>query len=93
MQTPWASYANPKVDIRLRVDVSIRRFFIKKKYLPSQRITHTFDNGDIEVVYTVTNYKEVEELIIKWLPKVRIIAPRNLNKMIKKVLAKKLHSL
>jgi predicted DNA-binding transcriptional regulator YafY len=93
MQTPWASYSNPKVDIRLRVDVSIRRFFIKKKYLPSQRITHTFDNGDIEVVYTVTNYKEVEELIIKWLPKVRIIAPRNLNKMIKKVLAKKLHSL
>jgi len=93
MQTPWASYSNPKVDIRLRVDVSIRRFFIKKKYLPSQRITHTFDNGDIEVVYTVTNYKEVEELIIKWLPKVRIISPRNLNKMIKKVLAKKLHSL
>ena len=93
MQTPWASYANPKVDIKLRVDVSIRRFFIKKKYLPSQRITHTFDNGDIEVVYTITNYKEVEELIIKWLPKVRIISPRNLNKMIKKVLAKKLHSL
>jgi len=93
MQTPWASYAKDEIYVKLRVDVSIRRFFIKKKFLPSQHITHTFDNGDIEVTYTITNYKEVEELIIKWLPKIKITSPIKLKRMIKKVLTKKLQSL
>jgi len=39
-----------------------------KKYLPSQEVVAYFDNGDIEVQYTISNYKELEELTIKWLP-------------------------
>jgi len=66
---------------------------MKKKYLPSQEIVHTFENGDIEVQYTITNFREVEELIIKWLPRMQIIAPKNLEKMIKRTLAKKMYSL
>ncbi len=93
MQTPWAVFGKPEIPVRLRVDVSIRRFFLKKKYLPSQEIVHTFENGDIEVHYCITNPKEIEELIIKWLPKIHILSPRNLNKMIKRTLKKKLDAL
>jgi predicted DNA-binding transcriptional regulator YafY len=93
IQTPWARYGRDTLLVKIRVDVSVRRFFIKKKYLPSQEISHTFDNGDVEVTYRVSSYKEVEELIIKWLPHVRVISPRRLNKSIKKSLNKKLNAL
>ena len=93
LQTPWATFGKEEVTVRLRAEVSIRRYFMKKKYLPSQEIVHTFENGDIEVQYTITNFREVEELIIKWLPRMQIIAPKNLEKMIKRTLAKKMYSL
>jgi len=93
LQTPWATYGKPEMVVKLRVEVPIRRYFLKKKYLPSQEVVHTFDNGDIEVHYTITNPREIEELIIKWLPRIHIITPRNLNKMIKRTLKKKLDSL
>jgi len=93
IQTPWAVFGREEVTVRLRVDSSIRRYFILKKYLPSQEVVAHFKNGDIEVQYKVSNYKELEELIIKWLPKIRIMHPRPLKKMIKKTLEKKLKGL
>ena len=93
LQTPWATYGKPDIVVKLRVEVPIRRYFMKKKYLPSQKVVHTFENGDIEVHYTITNLRETEELIIKWLPRIHIIAPCNLQKMLKRTLRKKLESL
>lgn len=90
LQTPWAAYGKEEVTVRLRAEVSIRRYFMKKKYLPSQEIVHTYENGDIELQYRISNYREIEELIIKWLPHMHIIAPRNLKKMIKRTLQKKM---
>ena len=93
IQTPWAVFGREEVVVRLRVDASIRRYFILKKYLPSQEVVADFDNGDIEVQYRVSNYKELEELIIKWLPKIKVMSPRPLKKMVKKSLEKKLRGL
>ena len=90
IQTPWAVFGRDNTIVRLRVEKSIRRYFILKKYLPSQKVVAYFDNGDIEVHYEISNFKELEELIIKWLPKIRIMYPRPLKKMIKKSLEKKL---
>ncbi len=93
VQTPWALFGKEETTVRLRVDRSIRRYFILKKYLPSQEVVAYFDNGDIEVQYRVSNFKELEELVIKWLPKIRVIYPRPLKKMIKRSLQKKLKGL
>jgi len=93
IQTPWANFGQPNKTAQLLVHKNIRRFFIFKKYLPSQNIIKTYDNGDILVEYTVTNFYELEELIIKWLPHIEIVSPKNLNKMIKRTLKQKLDSL
>ncbi len=93
VQTPWALFGKEETTVRLRVDRSIRRYFILKKYLPSQEVVAYFDNGDIEVQYRVSNFKELEELVIKWLPKIRVIYPRPLKKMVKRSLQKKLKGL
>jgi predicted DNA-binding transcriptional regulator YafY len=93
IQTPWASFERDDITVRLRVDKSIRRYFILKKYLSSQEVVAQFANGDIEVQYTVSNLKELEELVIKWLPKIHIIYPRPLKKMVMKSLTQKMKGL
>ena len=89
IQTPWASFEQKRFSVQLRVQVKIRRFFYRKKYLPSQKILKRYENGDILVEYKITNFREIEELIIKWLPKIEIIEPRRLKKYIKKSLEAK----
>jgi len=93
IQSPFSSYGKNEILVRLRVVKEVRRYFLFKKYLPSQEIKQTYENGDIEIHYRVTNIREVEELIIKWLPHVQIIAPRGLNRRLKKTLNKKMMSL
>ena len=93
IQTPWAVFGREKTTVRLRIDKSIRRYFILKKYLPSQEVVANFENGDIEVQYVVSSLKELEELVIKWLPHIRVMYPRPLKKMVKKSLEKKLKGL
>ena len=93
MQTPWSVYGTREVEVILKVDRAIRRYFLRKKYLPSQKIGKEFDDGSIEVKYKITNYREIEDIVIKWLPKVEIIQPRRLKKILKKSLEKKLGSL
>ena len=93
IQTPWANYGQKEKRITLRVHKKVRRFFIFKKYLPSQEVLKDFDNGDILVAYHVSNYHELEELIIKWLPHIEIRTPRNLKKMIKRTLKEKIKAL
>ncbi len=93
VQTPWAAFGKEEIKVKLRVAQRNRKYFMMKKYLPSQEVIQTFENGDIEVHFTVHNLKEIEELVIKWLPHISIIAPRHLNKMIKRVMKKKLEGL
>lgn len=93
IQTPWAAFGNDEILVRLRADESIRRYFEFKKYLPSQTVAGEFDNGDIEVHYRVTSLQEIEELVIKWLPKIEVLAPRGLEKKVRKTLKRKLEAL
>lgn len=93
LQTPWASYGSENIKVRIRVAKKVRRFFLLKKYLPSQTITHTFEDGDIEVQYAVSNVWELEDLLIKWLPHIKIIAPQNLKKMLRRTLKQKMNAL
>jgi predicted DNA-binding transcriptional regulator YafY len=93
LQTPWSVYNTREVEVILRVNKSIKRYFIRKKYLPSQKIGKEFDDGSLEVKYQITNYREIEDIVLKWLPKVEIIQPRRLKKHIKRAIKKKLGGL
>ena len=93
LQSPWANIKSDEVEIKLKAHKSIARYFKRKKYLPSQRVLEEFEDGSIIVSYRVTNFREVEDIVIKWLPRVEILEPNNFKKMIKKSLKKKLSSL
>lgn len=93
IQTPWAVFGKDNILVKLRVSKKVSRFFIFKKYLPSQEVVHTFDNGDIEIHYNVSSLNELAELVIKWLPNINIISPQSFKKMLKRKLKQKLLSL
>ena len=93
VQTPWASYGKKEIVVKLRANKAIRRYFHMKKYLPTQKITKEYKNGDILVEYTVTHAQELEELVIKWLPKIEVISPRNFKKSLQRRLKQKLSAI
>ena len=90
IQTPWANFGKQELVVKLRANKDIRRYFRMKKYLPSQKITKEYENGDILLEYAVTHYHELEELVIKWLPKIEVISPRNFKKSLQRRLKQKL---
>jgi len=93
MQTLLANDASKDVLIRLQANKVIAKYFSYKIYLPSQKIIQYFENGDIEVEYRVNNFKEIEKLMIKWLPNIKILEPKSLNDFMQKTLQNKINVL
>jgi len=86
IQTPFVTYTpnykEHQIKIILEIDSKKAYFFKAKKYLKSQNIEETLDNGNLIVSYKVTQEMEVEELIKRWLPYVKVIKPLSLKQKI-----------
>ena len=86
MQTPFAVYKKDfrkyLIEVKLEVNCKKAYFFDMKKFLPSQDIIETKENGNIIVTYKVTQELEVEELIKRWLPYAKVISPQSLKEKI-----------
>jgi predicted DNA-binding transcriptional regulator YafY len=93
IQSPWSDFTKDEITVTLKANKSIARYFLKKNYLPSQKVVQKLENGDIIVEYKITNVREIEELIIKWLPRLKIISPNRLKKYIKKSLDAKINAI
>ena len=86
-------FDQPEQIIRLRVGQRIKKYFIAKDYLPSQKLVQEYESGDLLLEYRVTQYQEIEELLIKWLPHIRIIEPAALRNYLEEVLTHKIQAL
>ena len=90
MQTPFAiykkNYKQHLLEVVIEVDKQKAYFFRAKDYLKSQKIIETKENGNILISYKVTQVLEVDELIKKWLPYVRVISPVSLKESIEDAL-------
>ena len=86
IQTPFPiykqNYKEHLVTIKLAVNSTKAFFFKSKNYLKSQKILETKEDGTLIVEYKVTQEYEVEELIKKWLPYVKVIEPLSLKNKI-----------
>jgi len=97
MQTPFARYTpqfrQNMIEVILEVDSTKVRFFKAKKFLPSQQLMEELDNGNLLLRYTVTCELEVDELIKKWIPFIRVIEPISLKNHISQQLVKYLEQI
>jgi len=86
IQTPFSKYRKGfrkyLIEVILEVDKSKAFFFKSKNFLTSQQILETKENGNLLISYHVTQEIEVEELIKRWLPYVKVIEPLSLKEKI-----------
>jgi predicted DNA-binding transcriptional regulator YafY len=86
MQTPFSAYKRDykkhMMEVIIEVD-SVKAFFFKsKKYLKSQDIIKEKEDGNLIISYKITQDKEIDELIKRWIPYVRVISPLSLKEEI-----------
>ena len=86
MQTPFSiykrDYKKHLITVVLEVDKSKAFFFESKKYLKSQEILEKKENGNLLIKYKITQEMEIEELIKRWIPFVKVIEPLSLKEKI-----------
>ena len=86
MQTPFSfyqeNYQKYMIDIILEVDSSKAFYFKSKKFLKSQKLVRKTIDGNLIISYKVTKIDEVDELIKKWLPYVKVLEPLSLKEKI-----------
>lgn len=88
IQTPFAKYRENYKEHLLKVIVEIdkskTKFFGTKKFLPSQEILAKQENGNFLISFEVTQELEIEDLVKKWIPFIKVIEPLTLkDKIIK----------
>ena len=85
MQTPFSIYRRDYkkylINVVLEVDKSKAFYFENKKYLKSQEEKKQ-DDGSLLVSFKVTQEMEIEELIKRWIPFVKVIEPKSLKEKI-----------
>ena len=82
MQTPFSfykrDYKKHLINVVLEVDESKAFFFENKKYLKSQELIEKKENGNLILSFKVTQEMEIEELVKKWIPFVKVVEPLSL---------------
>lgn len=71
-------YKNKLIDVVVEVDSSKADFFKRKKHLKSQTDLELKENGTLLLKFRVTQEREMEELIKKWIPYIKVISPISL---------------
>ena len=82
-QSLFSSFDKPYFRVTLEVSGSISRYFQVKKYLKSQEIVKTTENGVI-VQFTINDDMELIPLIQRWIPHVKVLEPQSLKDRILK---------
>jgi len=88
IQTPFPLY-QPEyrkflVEAVLEVDAEKAYFFKNKNFLKSQKIIETKEDGNLLISYQVTQDIELEELVKRWIPYVKVIEPVSLREKIER---------
>ena len=85
LQTPLPKYTpnfrKHLIEVKVEVSAKKAKFFKAKKFLASQT-EKLNDDGTLTLTFKVTQAMEVEELIKKWIPHMRVVSPLLLKKKI-----------
>ncbi len=73
------------IDVLLRVGADVVPYFKAAAYLPDQRIVRTDKDGSILLATRVSHLMEVRPTILRWMPFIKVLKPRELRDEIKGV--------
>ena len=85
MQTPFSKYTpefrKHLIEVIVEVPKEKAKLFKAKKHLASQQEKEN-DDGTLTLIFTVSQAMEVEDLIKKWIPHMKVISPLSLKEKI-----------
>jgi len=86
LQTPFPIYKAPfrenLITVKIKVDKEKAKYFKLKKHLTGEIIEGVNEDGSLIISFRVTQERELEELIKKWIPYVKVIEPISLKEKI-----------
>lgn len=74
----WFTQDNAPFEVTLKADAKIAKYF-QRKPLPTQKITKTHKNGDIEFQLKITHEMEIIPIVKYWCPNLQILSPSWIN--------------
>ncbi len=85
MHSLFEDYQKLKYEVILEANENIKRFFKIKKYLPSQKIVDETPSS-LTLSYKINQDMEIIPLIKTWLPDLKVISPKSLDKTIREII-------
>lgn len=86
MQTPFSKYIpsfrKHLIEVVVEISSQKARFFKAKNFLPSQKTIEEKADGTLLISYKVTQDMEMEELVKKWIPYMKVIEPLSLKQKV-----------
>ncbi len=89
-QSIFSYFKKEPFKVVLKISKNVSKFFLHKKFLASQTIVNTFDDGSLEIHYLINNEMEILLLAKKWLPDIEILSPSWLKEIYYRDLSKML---
>jgi len=75
----WFNIENPPFEVVLHVDSEIAKYFQRKPISKSQIISSiNSQDGSIELSLKITHEMEIIPTILKWLPHIKVLEPKEL---------------
>jgi len=76
--------AEHSIKVVLKISGEVAKYFKAANYFPRQKIRRAERDGSVVVETTVGHFMEVIPIIKRWIPHIKVIAPRSLKEEIKK---------
>ena len=79
------AWFNPNIEpyeVILEIDEAIKRYMLDHPIAPTQRIIQELPNGLFYLSLEITHEKEILSTIFKWMPHIRVIAPKALQERV-----------
>ncbi len=83
-----AWFSPEPIEVVIRVDAEVSRYFTRRKILPNQTIVKELAEGGLLVSAKVAFDEEILKLVRYWIPHVKIISPVHLQEKLEDILKK-----
>jgi predicted DNA-binding transcriptional regulator YafY len=85
--------AERNITVKLLLDKEIGKYFVNKEHFPLQKTEKKNSDGTIVISCRISKIEELEPLLFKWIPYMKIIEPKELTEHIKARIANYLKTL
>lgn len=76
----WFNIDAIPVTVTLEIESGIKRFILDHPLAPTQRVIQEKEDGSLLVEFEITAEKEIINTIQKWIPHIRVLSPKSLQK-------------